>query len=80
MFMAAVAKPRYDPNRKTMFNGKIGIWPFVTHELAKRNIKNGIKGTLATKGIPNINRHETRKMLVENIIPAIKKKWAKWKA
>lgn len=80
MFMAAVARPRYDPHRKTTFNGKIGIWPFVTHEPAKRNSKKRAKGTLVTKCIPNINRHETRKMLVENVIPAIKEKWPRGRA
>ena len=78
--MAAVAQPRYDPHRKTMFNGKIGIWPFVTHEPAKRNSKNREKGTMVTKCIPNINRNKTRKMLVKNVIPAIKKKWPKGNA
>ena len=80
MLMAAVARPRYDPHRKTMFNGKIGIWPFVTHEPAKRNGKNHEKGTMVTKCIPNINRSETRKMLVENVVPAIKEKWPKGNA
>ncbi|KAH7485553.1 uncharacterized protein KRP23_4600 [Phytophthora ramorum] len=27
MFLAAIARPRYDYNRKTMFDGKLGIWP-----------------------------------------------------
>ena len=43
MFMAAVAWPRYDPHQKTMINGKIGIWPFVTYEPAKRNSNDGYK-------------------------------------
>ena len=68
------------PNRKTMFNGKICIWPFVMHEPAKQNSKNRVKENLAAKGIPKINRHETGKMLVENFIPAIKNKWPKGKA
>lgn len=51
MFMAAVARPRYEPHRKTVFNGKIGIWPFVTHEPAKRNSKNRAKGTLVIPAI-----------------------------
>ncbi|TBU09871.1 hypothetical protein CWI38_2100p0010, partial [Hamiltosporidium tvaerminnensis] len=32
MFMAAVARPRYDAHRKLYFDGKIGIWPFVYQE------------------------------------------------
>ena len=27
-FLAATAKPRYDLHRKTMWVGKVGIWPF----------------------------------------------------
>ncbi|TBU01191.1 hypothetical protein CWI36_1413p0010, partial [Hamiltosporidium magnivora] len=34
MFMAAVARPRYDAHRKLYFDGKIGIWPFVYQEPA----------------------------------------------
>jgi hypothetical protein len=39
MFMAAVARPRYDPNKKALFNGKIGICPLflksLQHVIAK---------------------------------------------
>ncbi|ETV72327.1 hypothetical protein H257_12488 [Aphanomyces astaci] len=44
MFLAAVARPRYDHHAKKEFDGKIGIWPFVEHTLAKRTSKNRARG------------------------------------
>lgn len=38
MFLAAVARPRFDSNKNCTFNGKIGIWPFVFQQEAKRRI------------------------------------------
>ena len=35
MFMAAVARPRFDHYRKKYFDGKLGIWPFAEIVLAK---------------------------------------------
>lgn len=72
MFMAAVARPRYDPHQKRLFNGKIGIWPFVFQEPAKRNSKNRPKGTHITKNVESINATECKKMIIDNVIPAIK--------
>ncbi|ETV92737.1 hypothetical protein H310_13158 [Aphanomyces invadans] len=48
MFLAAVARPRYDHHLKRMFDGKLGIWPFVKRIPATRNSKNRPKGTLVT--------------------------------
>ena len=75
MFMAAVARPRYDYHRKKNFDGKIGIWPFVFKERAKRSSHNRPAGTLETKVIQRINRDEIKKMFCDNIIPSIKEKW-----
>lgn len=77
MFMCAVPRSCFDPHRKCMFDGKIGIWPFVTQEPAKRSSKNRLKGTMGTTGIPNVNRIEIQKMLFQNVISAIKYKWIK---
>jgi hypothetical protein len=77
MFIAAVARPRWDPNRKGMFDGKLGIWPFVYQEEAKRASKNRPRGTLVTKNIESVNKTEYVKALVEKVIPAIKQKWPK---
>ena len=75
MFLAAVARPRYDPSRKQFFDGKIGIWPFVYQEPAKRNSRNRAKGTLVTKNIEIVNAAACKKMILENVIPAIKAKF-----
>jgi hypothetical protein len=75
MFMAADARPRYDFNKKRIFDGKIGIWPFVVKEPAKRFSKNRSRGTLVTKAITSVNKESIRQMMLENVIPAIKEKW-----
>jgi hypothetical protein len=75
MFMAVVAVPRFDTNQKCMFNGKIGIFPFIFKEPAKRNSKNLPAGTMSTKCIKSINKDETRKMMIEQVLPAIRAKW-----
>jgi hypothetical protein len=36
MFLAAVARPRFDVNRNCTFDGKIGIFPLIEKEEAKR--------------------------------------------
>ncbi|CAM9323168.1 unnamed protein product [Pylaiella littoralis] len=37
MFLAAVARPRYDSSRNRQFDGKIGIYPFTVQRPAQRN-------------------------------------------
>lgn len=75
MFMAAVARPRWDPSKNEYFDGKIGIWPFTFKENAKRNSKNRSKGTPVTKVMETIGREEIRNMLIENVLPAIREKF-----
>jgi hypothetical protein len=70
MFLAAVARPRHDPHTKKQFDGKIGVWPFVVQEPAKRNSKNRGKGTMVTKPI-EVTRPVYVKMITENVIEAI---------
>lgn len=36
LFLAAIARPRFDQEENLKFSGKIGIYPFVTREPAKR--------------------------------------------
>ncbi|ETV89236.1 hypothetical protein H257_00592 [Aphanomyces astaci] len=40
MFLAAVARPRFDPHTRRVFDGKIGVWPFVEVVAAKRRSVN----------------------------------------
>jgi len=76
MFLAAVARPRYDPNRKAMWDGKIGIWPFVEKVPAMRNSKNRPKGTLETKQV-SVTTEVYVDMLINKLLPAIEAKWPK---
>ncbi|KAF0704838.1 Aste57867_7242 [Aphanomyces stellatus] len=48
MFLAAVARPRYDANKKCIFDRKIGIWPFVQKSVAVRTSRNRPKGAILT--------------------------------
>ena len=57
-----------------MFDGKIGMWPFVTYDPANYNSKNRLKGTIVTKLIASVNKDIVREMILRNLIPAIKRK------
>ena len=71
MFLVAVARPRFDSGGNETFSGKIGIFPFVTKEPAKRSSANRVAGTL-TKPINSVGRETCRSFLINK---AIVKKW-----
>ncbi|ETV64964.1 hypothetical protein H257_18233 [Aphanomyces astaci] len=48
MFLVAVARPRYDHHAKKMWDGKVGVRPFIRAALALRSSKNRPKGTPVT--------------------------------
>lgn len=75
MFLAAVARPRFDAQGNEVFSGKIGVFPFVTKEPAKRTSVNRAAGTLETKPITSINREVIKSFLIDKVLPAIKAKW-----
>ena len=75
MFLVAVARPRFDAQGNELFSGKIGVFPFVTSEAAKRNSINRVAGTLETKPIASVNKDLSRKFLIEKVVPAIKARW-----
>ncbi|XP_047258607.1 uncharacterized protein LOC124890829 [Capsicum annuum] len=75
MFMAAVARTRFDENGIELFSRKIGIFSFVVKEPAKRNSKNRTAGTMETKPIQSVTTDITRACLIEKILPAIIAKW-----
>ena len=54
--MCAVAEPIFTINGDVFFDGKIGIWSFITQELAKRSSKNKKRGELETKPIQSITK------------------------
>ncbi len=74
MFVVAYAHPCYYAVTGEWFDGKIGCWPFVVQQEAKRNSKNRPKGTMETKSL-RVTKEVYRDFLVRKIIPAIRKKW-----
>ncbi|ETV82807.1 hypothetical protein H257_04588 [Aphanomyces astaci] len=74
MFLAAVARPRYDSGRKQVFDGKIGVWPFVMKAPAARASKNRPIGTILT--VPLIvNGDLYEDVVFEKLVPDIKSKF-----
>ena len=71
MFFCAIARPWFDPETgECIFDGKLGIWPFVERVPAKRSSANIPRGTLELKTV-NVDRDSYREMLIDNLIPAI---------
>ncbi|XP_074287904.1 uncharacterized protein LOC141613067 [Silene latifolia] len=75
MFMCAVSRPKYGPNKEVICDGKLGLWPFVMEVPAKRKSKNRCAGTMETKCIESINKQVTKEMVINKVLPAIKAKW-----
>ncbi|ETV97349.1 hypothetical protein H310_09686 [Aphanomyces invadans] len=70
MFLAAVARPQYDYTKKAYFDGKVGVWPFVVVQPAKRNSKNRAKGTPVV--VPQVVDGEVyKKAIMDKVVPAI---------
>ncbi|XP_074271641.1 uncharacterized protein LOC141595574 [Silene latifolia] len=75
MFMCAVSRPVYGDNGEMIFDGKIGIFPFLEEISATRNSRNSPAGTLETKPTNSITKEVIKGCLIHKIIPAIKAKW-----
>ena len=74
MFLAAVARPRFDNNGNCIFDGKIGLWPFVEEVVAQRTSVNRVAGTIEKKPI-TVTKEVYLDALVDKVAPAIKAKW-----
>jgi hypothetical protein len=74
MFLAAVACPRYNENGACTFDGKIGIWPFIKKEKAKRSSANRPAVTMETKCIV-VTKEVYTTMVLKTVLPAIEAKW-----
>ncbi|GAA0143394.1 hypothetical protein LIER_35737 [Lithospermum erythrorhizon] len=57
--------PCFDTYGNVLFDGKIGTFPFIYKEPAKRNNKNRVAGTLVTKPILLITQDVIRSCLIE---------------
>ncbi|XP_057770858.1 uncharacterized protein LOC130990650 [Salvia miltiorrhiza] len=77
MFMCAVTRPQFSADGQELFDGKIGIFPFITVEATKRKSKNRAKGVLEVKPIQSITKEVIKECIIKQVIPAIKEKWPK---
>ncbi|WCJ31571.1 hypothetical protein M5689_013054 [Euphorbia peplus] len=75
MFLVAVTRPRFDENGNVTFSGKIGLFPLVTQEPAKRISANRVAATMETKPISSVTRQVIRRYLIDKVLPAIREKW-----
>jgi hypothetical protein len=74
MFLCAIARPRYDAAGECIFDGKIGMWPFVETRIARRSSPNRPAGTPETKVI-NCDKETYRRFMIEKVVTAIKLRW-----
>ena len=74
MFLAAVARPRWDVQRNQWFDGKIGQYPIADQVPAARASRNRPRGTLEWKN-KNVTAVVYTEYLFERIIPDIMDKW-----
>ncbi|ETW04714.1 hypothetical protein H310_03867 [Aphanomyces invadans] len=71
MFLAAVARSRYDEERGTYFGGKVGMWPIVEYAPAVRNSRNRPAGTMVAT-LVNVDAPLYREYILTRVVPAIK--------
>lgn len=74
MFLAAVARPHWDPVENREWDGKIGIWPVGRIVLAQRSSRNRPRGTPEWKN-ESLTKQVYTRMFRELVIPAIIEKW-----
>ncbi|XP_010462775.1 PREDICTED: uncharacterized protein LOC104743384 [Camelina sativa] len=75
MFLAAMARPRFDNNGNETFSGKIGVFPFVTMQPAQRHSRNREAGTLELKPMTSIKRENINDFLIGKVLPRIRERW-----
>ena len=67
MFLAAVARPRYDDHGVMTFDGKIGIWPFTYQDFAKRRSPYRERGEEVIKVLPSVTKDVSRDYMVNKL-------------
>ena len=75
MFLCVTARPRFNSEGVCIFYRKIGCFPLVTYERAKRSSVNRRAGTMEVKPITSITRDVIRMFMIEKVLPAIRAKW-----
>ena len=74
MFLCVMARPRYDTNKNTWFDGKIGMWPIGKWEPVKWSSKKCTKGTPVWKN-QCITRDVYHEYLIQKLLPAVIERW-----
>jgi len=74
MFLCAVTKPCFDAHKKMPFDGKIGIWPFISDRVVQRSSAYHKRGDVVMEPILSIDRDIYRSFILEKVLPAIKEK------
>ena len=74
LFLCAQARPRWDPHRNAMWNGKLGLFPVGAWEPAQRTSINREAGAMVWNN-ESVTRDVYRKLLLEKVIPSIIEKW-----
>ncbi|KAI5410484.1 hypothetical protein KIW84_055840 [Lathyrus oleraceus] len=75
MFLCAVTRPRFDNEENETYSGKIGIFPFVYEQPARRSSVNRVAGTIETKPIASVTREVNKAYLINKVLPAIENMW-----
>ncbi|KAK9689465.1 hypothetical protein RND81_09G061000, partial [Saponaria officinalis] len=75
MFMAAVARPRFNEDGVVLFDGEIDIFPFIYEAEAMRLSMNREKGTLEVKSIESVTTEVVKASVLEKVILAIIARW-----
>ncbi|CAH9069359.1 unnamed protein product [Cuscuta europaea] len=75
MSLGTVGRPLFSESGEVIWDGKIGMFPFVEQVTAKRRSKNRNAGVMETKPILSITKKVFKDMLINTVLPAIKEKW-----
>ena len=75
MFLSAICRPHINQvTGEVIFDGKIGIFPFIQLEPAQRASRNRPRGTLVVKNV-TVDAQAYFDMLCDNVLPAIHQKF-----
>lgn len=77
MFLAVVARPFWDHNRKSYFNEKLRIWFFVFQTLDKMNNEKYPKEILLIKSMEFLNKEEITKIMLKTLTCTVREKQSK---
>lgn len=64
MFLAAVARPRFNAQDECTFDGKLGIFPIYEVDASKKKSKNKGAGTLELTPMTSFTKYADRRMLI----------------